>query len=613
MSLPAPLLRPDSRASKPAPARAWPLGLTTPAVLLPIYGLLAVGLFAATWAHPFSQVIGDGPDPPVFIWYLRWVPFALSHGLNPLFTNYVDFPGGINLMWQTSVPLLGLLLAPVTLTLGPVFAYNLLMTASMALAAWCAFLAFRRHVQRPWAAALGGLLFGFSPYMLAQSLGHPHVGVVFICPLMLIAFEEAVLRQHRSPWRLGAMVGALAAAQLLISEELLLTQVLLACMALAILVGLRPDQVRIRAAYALKVLGVAAGILTLVAVWPLSMQFFGPQAVHGTLAASNVFVTDVAGLVLPTSLQAVAPAALTAVTDRFSGSQYEAGAFLGLPLLILLGLAVARWWRAPVVQVASMLALLAAALSLGVTLHLGGLATGVPAGLLAVAFLVVLRTRVGRLTPVIFGLVWAGLATVPLLHNVVPSRLMLYVFLFAGLLLAVLVDRWNFASPRRTVAVGAIAAVALVSLLPRIPFATSPTNVPTFFHPGAVSTLPTGSIAMVVPYAHEFESRAMLWQLSADLRFKMPEGYANRPGPALDPAPSLLGHDLMAMQQGVGAPEVSTAYRAAALAELRHWQVQAVVLGPMAGEDRMLAFLTAIMGTPPTQDGGVYLWRLGPS
>jgi len=75
----------------------------------------------------------------------------------------------------------------------------------------------------------------------------------------------------------------------------------------------------------------------------------------------------------------------------------------------------------------------------------------------------------------------------------------------------------------------------------------------------------------------------------------------------------MLGHDLMAMQQGARAPEVSTAYRAAALAELRRWQVEAVVLGPMAGEDRVLDFLTAIIGTAPTQDGGVYLWWLDPS
>jgi hypothetical protein len=110
----------------------------------------------------------------------------------------------------------------------------------------------------------------------------------------------------------------------------------------------------------------------------------------------------------------------------------------------------------------------------------------------------------------------------------------------------------------------------------------------------------------------DLESRAMLWQLSADLLFKMPEGYANRPGPALDPAPTTLGRDLMAMQQGAPAPEVSTAYRTTTMEELRRWQVQEVVLGPRPGEDRVLAFLTAIIGTPPTQAGGVYLWRLSP-
>src|SRR5438132_1811281 len=141
MSLPAPHLHPDWRASKPVRPRAWLIHLAAPGVMLAMYGVLALGLFAATWTQPFSHVIGDGPDPPVFIWYLRWLPFALSHGMNPLFANYLDYPDGINLMWQTSVPLLGLLMWPVTATLGPIFSYNLVMTASVALSAFCGFLA----------------------------------------------------------------------------------------------------------------------------------------------------------------------------------------------------------------------------------------------------------------------------------------------------------------------------------------------------------------------------------------------------------------------------------------------------------------------------------------
>ena len=52
-------------------------------------------------------------------WFLAWTPFALGHGLNPFFTNYIDFPLGVNLASNTSVPLLGFLAAPVTLALGP--------------------------------------------------------------------------------------------------------------------------------------------------------------------------------------------------------------------------------------------------------------------------------------------------------------------------------------------------------------------------------------------------------------------------------------------------------------------------------------------------------------
>ena len=42
-------------------------------------------------------------------WFLAWTPFALLHGHNPFFTNYIDFPVGVNLAANTSVPLLGLL------------------------------------------------------------------------------------------------------------------------------------------------------------------------------------------------------------------------------------------------------------------------------------------------------------------------------------------------------------------------------------------------------------------------------------------------------------------------------------------------------------------------
>ena len=625
MSLPARVL-PAPPAPRPALwSRRLPALIDSPLLLI-AYAILAVLLFSPAWAAPFTRVIGDGPDPPVFMWYLRWVPFAVSHGMNPLLTNYLDYPDGINLMWQTSVPLLGLLLWPVTATLGPVFAYNLLMTASLAASAWCGFLAFRRHVTQPWAAAVGGLLFGFSPYMLAQSQGHPHVGVTFLLPLLLMALEDAVIHQRRAPWRQGLVIGGLAAAQLLISEELLLTEALGAVVAIVILAWLRPELVRARLRYAAITLIVAAGALTVIAAVPLWIQFFGPQAVRGTLPTRNVFVSDLAGFVLPTSLQALAPPSLTSLADRFGGTQYEAGAYLGIPLLLALIAGTVRWWRLPVVQVSAMLALLTGALSLGLTLHVAGLATGIPAGVLALGFLLLIRTRAGRLTPAIFVLLWIGLALLPILDNVVASRLVVYVSLFVALLGAVFLDQLSSNSLRLTlhppllrlhlppplwgrVGVGGLVVLVALTLLPRLPFPSSPVPMPGYFSSGAPS-IADGDVVLVVPYAHNFESRAMLWQMASGMRFRMPEGYANRPGPSLDPAPTGIGAVLTAARYGVAPPPVTPGLRASALAELRHWQVRTVILGPMAGQDRVMTFLSGVIGAQPSERGGVYIWRV---
>jgi hypothetical protein len=99
--------------------------------------------------------IGGSVDPILFIWYLRWLPFALAHGHDPLISTYLQVPDGFNLLWNTSILLPAFVLSPVTLLFGAVVSYNLLATLALALSAWCAYLAFRRYV-RPEAAASGG-------------------------------------------------------------------------------------------------------------------------------------------------------------------------------------------------------------------------------------------------------------------------------------------------------------------------------------------------------------------------------------------------------------------------------------------------------------------------
>ncbi|MBO0894158.1 MAG: hypothetical protein J2O39_07250, partial [Acidimicrobiales bacterium] len=141
------------------------------ALALLAFSVLAIAWFWHTWAAPTTHSVGAGADSYGELWSMAWTPFALHHGLNPLMTYYVNEPQGINLMWNAIMPLPALLVSPITVTAGPVVAYNVIATAAPALAGWAAYLAIRRWTG-PFPALVGALVFAFSPFMAAQSADH---------------------------------------------------------------------------------------------------------------------------------------------------------------------------------------------------------------------------------------------------------------------------------------------------------------------------------------------------------------------------------------------------------------------------------------------------------
>ena len=108
---------------------------------LALYLSLAAFLFARPSASQFANsYLGWGADQFFFIWCLVWWPYAFAHHLNPFVAKLVFAPSGLNLTWTTPVPLISWLALPLTNTLGPVAAYNLLCVICPVLGAWSAFL-----------------------------------------------------------------------------------------------------------------------------------------------------------------------------------------------------------------------------------------------------------------------------------------------------------------------------------------------------------------------------------------------------------------------------------------------------------------------------------------
>ena len=557
-----------------------------PPLFLLVYLALAMLLFAPAWSSPTTTVVRGGyGDPAIFMWFLRWIPAALHHGWPLLFSDHLNVPDGVNLMWNTSLPLLGLVLAPVTSRWGPVLTLNLVFVLAHGLAAWAAYLAIRRYVPGQLAAAAGGLVFGFSPAILSQA-SHPHMSFAVLAPLMLLAVDEIVVRQRRPPWVAGPLLGLMTGCQLLIGEELLAATVLFGVLLVLVLMLNNPRAVldRRRVLHALVAFALAAVVGLGIAAWPLSVQFTGPQRVNGDIITSN-HSSDLLGFVVPAS-----PGVF--VVHRGAGPARRLGGgntpYLGVPLLLVPVVLVGRRWRRPVVRVGTVMLLLAAVLSMGPYLQVGGRATAV-------------------------GLPWAPFDRMAIIASLLPSRLGIFTALFAGLLLAVYLDAvWRGGGWRRLAAAG-VAAAALVPLLPNRPVPADRVPSPAFFTGGAVRRLPEGSVALVLPYPNRGLSVAMTWQAEAGMWFRMPGGYFIGPTrggrPRFGANPNSASQAFGVIERGRPAPPLTGGRRRALAANLAGWEVDTVVVGPMDHQATMLRFLTDLFGRPPAPVGGVWVWR----
>ena len=561
---------------------AWP----QLAVLIAFLAL-AVLLLGATWTAPTTRTLGGGVgDPGVFIWFLRWTPFAIGQRITPFFSDYLNHPGGINLMWNTWVPLPGLLLSPLTLAFGPVLSLNVLLTLAYGLSAWSAYLAIHRFVPSHGAAAAGGLVYGFSPSMIGHA-HHPNLILVFLLPLLLVLVDEVLIRQRWSPVWLGVALGLVAAAQLLTGEELLVATGLISAALLVVLVAMFPRAVPGRVRYAVTAIAVSLLVFGPLVAWPVKAQLTGRARVQSDITPEVRGSSDLLAVVTPNRLSAIAPNAAIRLGDRFRGSKET---YLGIPMLLVAVAVVIARRRDAFVRVGFAMLVVCLLLSLGARLRIGGQPTDVV-------------------------LPWAAMEALPLVQNMVPSRLALLTALFAGLLLAAALDGlWRRGGWLWRGLAVLTAVVVLAALAPPAPFrAREVVATPPYFSTAAVRALPRDGVALVVPFPRRGRvNEAMVWQAEADLWFKMPGGYFVGPdrggGTRHDAAPTTTSVILNRIHRGRRPPELTPALRRRIARNFATWRVDSVVLGPMDNREVMSGFLTELLGRPPASAGGVAVW-----
>ena len=139
------------------------------------YLVLAILANWNAWSMGATRALQTSQDPKLNTWLLAWTPFAVSHGVNPLFSHWVNVPYGVNYSANVAIPLLGIIVSPITAVWGPVAATNFVITLaffSAAIGGYC----FVRHwvAWRP-AAFLGGpVLRLFALHRRGGGRPHPH-------------------------------------------------------------------------------------------------------------------------------------------------------------------------------------------------------------------------------------------------------------------------------------------------------------------------------------------------------------------------------------------------------------------------------------------------------
>ena len=315
-----------------------------------------LGAFYVTlhlWIDPARRLQhGDAADVDQATWFVRYSANAVDHfHLPALITTTMNYPHGVNMMWNTSFLLPGVLVSPITILGGPQTALTALLVIGFAGSAASMFYVLRHWRLSILAAALGGALYGFSPALINSGIGHYSLVLAMLPPLIIDRVLRLVTRDG-SPVRNGIWLGLFVAGQVFIAEETLVDTVIAVVIFLVVLAISRPRSIRAAIPPALIGLGTGAVVALILCARGLWVQFHGIAA-HGAAATVTILYnghyTNLGTIpyvfVMPGDFVVLHTSGTAPIVLHYTQPAPEYLAYLGIPLIIVLLVAIVYFWK----------------------------------------------------------------------------------------------------------------------------------------------------------------------------------------------------------------------------------------------------------------------------
>jgi hypothetical protein len=583
-----------------------------------VYVAFALFMWWHVWTsgHPDSTMLCKCGDPSSFVWFIEWPAYALTHGQS-LFIEHADqVPVGLNLLDNTSVLAIGIVLAPVTWLFGPVTSLNVALTAAPVLSGISAYGCLRRGlgVSKP-SAIVAGLLFAASPFMQRnETLAHLQVAFLPLVPLIFLCCYELIVAQRGKWWRWGLLLGLLVAVQFFIGSEILtmVTITVIGSLLITIIAAaiFRREVLVRRLPFAAK--GLALGGLTggALLAYPVYFAMQGPAHIIGSDWAR--VTTNYLNLIvfpLPQNHRAI-----SLMPDAgYLGRAGLANGYLGIAAILVV-IVAAILIKRPLTRLCLLILLIAGWASLGDY-----------------------NTMPGGISPVsALPSLWRIVKNVPVLDQATPQNLSAIMVFTVVVATALLLD-WIWAHrsgdllgwlPRQVsksaIAVSLAAAVSLVLVLSWLTAWPMPLKVESVATPPPVqrilASLPAHAVVLFYPFPSSELDQALIWQANDRLRFSVVGGRgitAGASGAAVHgleagtPAGNLSALSTSYLPYGyLNLPTLPDAAERASMREtLRYWKVTNIIMsGGGRAPDYSRQWLTQVLGAPPKLQDGRWVW-----
>jgi hypothetical protein len=375
---------------------------------LSIYVFLTL-LYFRTCLPTFStHLIGPPEDNMVVFWNLWWANDKVLHGIESLtFSNRIYYPEGSSLYFVAwsfyNLAIVWIL----RLFLGACTVYNIIMLHGFPIAGVGAFLLTKYFTRNSYLALLSGFLFAFCPSHFARAQHHIHINTIQFIPFFVLFYLRMVReRSTKMLWlaTLFFLLNTLADWNYMVFAGFLM----LFCY---VYQGFREHRIIMPGLLGRNAMIVGFTIILMMPwIWP--MMRVGSEHPEVVYFGHNSCVVDFLGLFVPGFYHWLnSSEVISSINRSYTSNPWEVASYIGVVSIVL----VAISFRKLLAKHGELmfLAFCFLIISFGAKLHVGGF-----------------------ITPIFMP--EAPFKVLPVLENVrCPSRFIIYVYLFWGILVAV--------------------------------------------------------------------------------------------------------------------------------------------------------------------------------